>query len=41
MDQVAEWMLKSINARNDEKALDTIRKEVVAFAREFPLPSDK
>lgn len=41
MDQVAEWMLKSINGRNDEKALDAIRKEVVAFAREFPLPSDK
>lgn len=41
MEQVADWMLKSIHARNDEKALETIRKEVVAFAREFPLPSDK
>jgi len=40
MDMVAEWMLQAINHRNDEKKLDSLSKEVVAFASAFPLPSD-
>ncbi|MGF7229222.1 MAG: serine hydroxymethyltransferase [Candidatus Saccharibacteria bacterium] len=40
MEQVADWMLKAITARNDDKALEALHREVVAFAREFPLPSD-
>lgn len=41
MEQLAEWMLLAIKARNDEKALGSLHKEVVAFARQYPLPSDK
>lgn len=40
MDTVAEWMLQAITHRNDEKKLDALSKEVVAFASAFPLPSD-
>lgn len=40
MDIVAEWMLQAITHRNDEKKLDALRQEVVAFAETFPLPSD-
>jgi glycine hydroxymethyltransferase len=40
MEQIALWMLAAINARNNEKKLDTIKAEVTAFSREFPLPSD-
>lgn len=40
MDILAEWMLQAIKHRNDEKKLDTLSKEVVAFASAFPLPSD-
>ncbi len=38
MDLVADWMLKGIKARNDAKKLAALKKEVVAFARQFPLP---
>lgn len=37
---VADWMQRTIKARNDETTLDAIQKEVVAFALKFPLPSD-
>ena len=40
MDQIAEWMLQAIHARDDEQKLDVLRTEVVEFARKFPLPSD-
>ncbi|HSW75047.1 MAG TPA: serine hydroxymethyltransferase [Candidatus Saccharimonadales bacterium] len=40
MEQIAVWMLAAINARNNEKKLDTIKAEVTAFSRDFPLPSD-
>lgn len=40
MQLIAEWMLTAIKARNDQTKLDTIKKEVVAFAEQFPLPSD-
>ncbi len=41
MDIIAEWMLRAIKARNDETELDKIQKEVIAFAKKFPLPSDR
>ena len=41
MEFIAENMLQAINARNDEKQLDKIKAEVVSFAKQFPLPSDK
>lgn len=40
MATVAEWMSQAIQSRNDEKKLDALSKEVVAFASAFPLPSD-
>ena len=41
MAQIAEWMKQAINAREDEAKLVAIHDEVVAFAQQFPLPSDK
>jgi len=41
MEQIAEWMLQAINAREDEAKLTALREEVATFARQFPLPSDK
>jgi len=38
---VAEWMKQAIDAREDEAQLAKIHEEVKAFARKFPLPSDK
>lgn len=40
MEQIAEWMKQAIDARDDETKLATLRSEVVAFAHQFPLPSD-
>ncbi|HYH75112.1 MAG TPA: serine hydroxymethyltransferase [Candidatus Saccharimonadales bacterium] len=40
MEQIARWMLDAINARNDEAKLATLKREVEAFAKAFPLPSD-
>lgn len=41
MEQVAEWMKQAITSRSDTKILNTLSKEVKAFADQFPLPSDK
>lgn len=41
MAQLADWMLAAIKARNDESKLASIKGEVVEFARQYPLPSDK
>ena len=41
MAQLADWMLAAIQARNDESKLASIKGEVVEFARQYPLPSDK
>jgi Glycine/serine hydroxymethyltransferase len=38
---LAEWMKKAIDSRDDEKELEKLHKEVIKFARKFPLPSDK
>jgi glycine hydroxymethyltransferase len=40
MERIAEWMKQAIDNYNDEKYLSLLRQEVVAFARQFPLPSD-
>jgi glycine hydroxymethyltransferase len=40
MAQIADWMKQAIDNREDEKALNKLRKEVKAFALKFPLPSD-
>lgn len=41
MELVAEWMKRAIDGRSDEKKLDALKKEVVVFAKDFPLPSDR
>lgn len=40
MDQIARWMLAAIQARNDDAQLEALKREVVAFSAQFPLPSD-
>jgi glycine hydroxymethyltransferase len=40
MEQIADWMKQAIDARDDEPTLAKIHEEVVAFALQFPLPSD-
>lgn len=40
MEQVAHWMKQAVDARNDDKKLEKIHREVVAFVTQFPLPSD-
>jgi len=40
MAQVAEWMRAAIEARKDAKKLADIHQEVIAFSKQFPLPSD-
>lgn len=41
MEQVADWMKRAIEARDDDDELARIRTEVETFALQFPLPSDK
>jgi glycine hydroxymethyltransferase len=41
MEQVAEWMIQAIKARNDEKKLNQLHQEVKIFCEKFPLPSDQ
>jgi glycine hydroxymethyltransferase len=41
MEQIAEWMKLAVASRDDAAELDQIHQEVIAFARKFPLPSDK
>jgi len=38
---IAEWMKQAIDNREDPAILAGLKQEVVAFARKFPLPSDK
>lgn len=40
MEQLADWMKRAIENRNDEKSLDSLAAEVREFARQFTLPSD-
>jgi glycine hydroxymethyltransferase len=41
MATIAEWMAKLAKAPDDAKLIDSLRKEVTAFAKQFPLPSDR
>jgi glycine hydroxymethyltransferase len=41
MDQIAEWMKKAIDGRNDKKKLDRLHNEVIEFVAQYPLPSDR
>ena len=41
MEKVAEWMLQAINNREDIEKLSNLHDEVIEFARQFPLPSDR
>lgn len=41
METVAEWMMQSIKARNNDAKLKKMRQEVTEFSLKFPLPSDK
>ncbi|MDR2524057.1 MAG: serine hydroxymethyltransferase, partial [Candidatus Nomurabacteria bacterium] len=41
MEQIAEWMLRAIDARDNPDELAKLRAEVTTFARKFPLPSDR
>ncbi len=40
MPQIAAWMKRAIDARENEPELLKLRAEVTAFALQFPLPSD-
>jgi glycine hydroxymethyltransferase len=40
MAQIADWMKRAIDAREDEAALTVLRDEVREFVQQFPLPSD-
>ncbi len=40
MEQIAEWMKRAIDDRDDDARLKELRSEVNQFARNFPLPSD-
>ena len=40
MDMVANWMATALDAHEDSGKLEQIRKEVVDFSLQFPLPSD-
>lgn len=39
MPKLAEWMRQAIDARDDAERLLSLHDEVIAFAREFPLPN--
>lgn len=41
MSQLAEWMKQAIDNRDKPERLDELKAEVVEFARQFPLPSDR
>lgn len=41
MEFVADYILKAIKDRGDGKKLETYKKEVMIFAKQFPLPGDK
>ncbi|MDB5185133.1 MAG: serine hydroxymethyltransferase [Candidatus Saccharibacteria bacterium] len=41
MEQIADWMKRAIDSREDNAKIAALREEVKAFALQFPLPSDK
>ena len=38
METLADFMLKAIEVRSDPSAIQSLRKEVIAFCRAFPVP---
>jgi glycine hydroxymethyltransferase len=40
MAQIADWMKRAIDARDDEPTLAKLREQVKVFVQQFPLPSD-
>ncbi len=40
MEQIAQWMKQAIESRDSSETLATLRADVKAFAKLFPLPSD-
>lgn len=40
MDQVAEWIDRAITANGQEAKLEMINREVMAFAKDYPLPGE-
>lgn len=40
MEQVAEWMKQALDNRESPEALNKLKREVCAFALQYPLPSD-
>lgn len=41
MSHIAEWMRRAIDARDDDETLQRYHGDVIAFMRQYPLPSDK
>ena len=41
MAQIAQWMKLAIENREDKDKLNELSKDIKAFAKQFPLPSDK
>ncbi len=41
MAQIADWMKQAIDNRGNPEVLNSIRQDVIAFARQFPVPNDK
>ena len=39
MEQVAEWIDRALSANGQDAKLDAIRQEILAFAKEYPLPA--
>jgi glycine hydroxymethyltransferase len=40
MDQIADWMMQAINARDNSDRLSELADQVAGFVQQFPLPSD-
>lgn len=38
MEQIAEWIFRAVEAREDERTLQNIRAEVIALCTQFPAP---
>ncbi len=41
MERIAEWMKQAIDGRDEPSTLESLRAEVEAFARTFPLPNER
>lgn len=41
MSKIADWMSQAIDAREDDKTLQSLRKEVIEFVAQYPLPGEE